>query len=146
MSPERSFQIDEFEQIVERAKKLTLMDGGHVPILIAAGSRTRSIYNFSVMPDTHDERFLLMQSAGRYLAEHGKIGRLRQVFFISEGWMSMASRDKPPQMRPSEDPSRKEVLIVSGLDIEGQKKYMQLFEMVRDQNKKIVELPEFFGA
>ena len=57
-----------------------------------------------------------MLSAGYALAQSGEVGDLRQVFFISEGWMIVGEEGKPPvSPRPSEDPKRMEVLVVSNL-------------------------------
>jgi hypothetical protein len=61
----------------------------------------------------------------------------------TEGWMSMESNGKPPNMRPSHDPNRKEVLIISGMQIEGQLKHLKLFEMKRDPQKRIISQKEF---
>ncbi len=144
MSPERrgKYQVS-FEEIISNAKELTLRDGHHVPILIVEGSRNYLINTFREMPDTHQARAQLMDLMGRTVAKNSRIGRLRQVFLISEGWMSKGSKENPPKMRPSEDPERMEVLIVSGLQIEGNKKSLMLFEMLRDNQKRLVELREF---
>ncbi len=127
---------------MKKAKELALTDGENVPILIVTGSRNLLLAPLSFIPDTHDQRLDLMQSIGQIVGKSGKIGQLRQVFLISEGWMSIASDEKRANMRPSQDPDRKEVLIISGLQIEGLKKSLKLFEMVRNQNKQVVDLLE----
>ena len=43
------------------------------------------------MPETHGERLELMRLFGRLRPESGKFGRCEQVFFVSEGWMSVAN-------------------------------------------------------
>ncbi len=100
------------------------------------------INTFREMPDTHQSRAQMMDLIGRTFAKNGRIGRLKQVFFICEGWMSMGSKENPPKMRPSEDPERMEVLIVSGLQIEGNKKNLMLFQMHRDNQNRLVDLRE----
>ena len=113
-----------------------------MPILIVEGSRNLIASQIPEMPETHGERMELMRFIGQAAAKSSRVGKLEQVFFISEGWMSMAKEDKPPEMRPSEDPNRKEVLIISGLQIKERKKILKLFEMVRDHSKQVVDLPE----
>lgn len=119
-----------------------MKDGYHTPTLIATGKRTSLVSQLSEMPATHAQRMLVMEALGRRLAKDGKVGQLRQVIFISEGWMSAAAGEKPPSMRPSQDPHRKEVLIVSGLQVQANRKHLRLFEMVRDAQRKVVDVPE----
>ena len=122
MSPERNSYRISFEEIIANAKEVTLKDGHHVPILIVEGSRNLIVSQFPEMPETHGERMELMRFIGQAAAKSSRVGKLEQVLFISEGWMSMAKEDKPPEMRPSEDPNRKEVLIISGLQIKERKR------------------------
>ena len=117
-------------------------DGNHVPILIVEGSRGLAISQMRDVPDTHDERLLLMRSLGQAAATSRKLGLLKQVFFISEGWMSLGDQGRPPELRPSEDPNRKEVLIISGLELKARQKSLKLFEMIRDPEQRVVDLAE----
>jgi hypothetical protein len=94
------------------------------------------------MPDTHGKRLELMRRFGAAAARNGGVGRLDQVFFVSEGWMSVATKERPPDLRPSQDPDRKEVLIISGLEVRGRRKSLRIFEMVRNQDKRVVDLQE----
>jgi hypothetical protein len=144
MSPERrgdKYRIS-FEEVTSNAKEIMRKDGHHVPILIVEGSKNFIVSQIQDIPETHGERVELMRFFGMAAAKSGRIGRLEQVFFISEGWMSVASEGKLPENRPSHDPNRKEVLIVSGLELKELKKSLKLFEMVRNENKQIVDLPE----
>ncbi|MGA7193995.1 MAG: hypothetical protein WBW94_10210 [Anaerolineales bacterium] len=144
MSPERSGgkYLISFEEIASNAKDAVLENGNHVPVLIVEGSKNIFVIPVEAMPDTHGERLEMMRFVGQMAAKSGKVGNLQQAFFISEGWMSMAREDMPPEMRPSDDPNRKEVLIISGLQVKERKKSLKLFEMVRDRSKHVVNLPE----
>jgi len=42
---------------------------------------------------------------------------------------------QPLKVLPSQDPNRKEVLMVAGLKVDGNVKYAKIFEMIRDRNK-----------
>jgi hypothetical protein len=144
MTPERredKYRIN-FEDVASKAKEVALHDGKHVPILIVEGSKSLIVSQIQDMPETHGERVELMRFFGQAAAKSGRVGRLEQVFFISEGWMSVANEGKLPENRPSQDPNRKEVLIISGLELKGLKKSLKLFEMVRNENKQVVDLPE----
>ena len=145
MSPERGQYRSSFEEVTQKAKEITFQDGQHVPVLIVEGSKSLIVSQIQAMPDTHGERLELMRFLGQALAKGGKVGKLEQVFFISEGWMSTASKDKPPDVRPSEDPARKEVLIISGLELNSLRRSLRLFEMVRNQGKQVIDLPELIA-
>ena len=67
------------------------------------------------------------------------MGELQQVIFISEGWMS-TGEGPPPESRPSQDPARKEVLLVSNLTIRDHRSRMVIFKMVRDVEGELTEL------
>ena len=142
MSPEREGNRANFEEIVANAKELVLESGHHLPVVIIEGSKNLIVSSFQDLPSTHGERMRMMRFVGQAAARSGQVGHLEQVFMVSEGWMSMAHEDNPPKMRPSEDPNRKEVLIISGFDIQQRKKNLKLFEMVRDKNQHVIALPE----
>jgi len=142
MTAERGTFTPSFDEIVEISKKMVMRDGHHSPILIVDGTRNSLITQLSDIPETHSQRMQLMDVLGRQLAKDGKVGKLREVIFISEGWMSAAREGKLPSLRPSQDPNRKEVLIVSGLKVQEPTKLLRIFEMVRDGNQKVIRLDE----
>lgn len=142
VSPERNQYRIRFEDIAAHAKEITIQDGQHAPILIVEGSRRLAVSQIEEMPDSHSERVELMRLFGQAAAMSAKFGRLEQVFFVSEGWMSIATRGKPPDLRPSQDPDRKEVLIISALELKGGKKQLRIYEMVRNANNEVLDLAE----
>ena len=79
------------------------------------------------------------RAAGRALAQSWEVGELRQVAFISEEWMSTGA-GRPPELRPSQDPARKEVLLISSLTTKDYRNRVVIFEMARDVNDKLTEL------
>ena len=62
---------------------------------------------------------------------------------VSEGWMSEPREDKPTDIRPSLDPNRKEVLIISAIQMTERQKQMEIFEIVRDSAEQVVSLEKF---
>ena len=143
MSPERDQNHITIEEIISNAKEIMLRDGSHVPVLIAEGGKSLVAGQIPDMPATYGERVELMRFLGEAAAKSGRVDQLQQVFMVSEGWMSVASEDKPPEMRPSQDPNRKEVLIVSGIQVKEDKKHLKVFEIMRDSDEKVVGLEEF---
>jgi len=144
MSPEREKYHIGFEEIVSNAKEVILKDGKHVPILIVDGGQGLLISQLNELPATHHERAELFRFIGLTTAMSGKLRSLKQVFMVSEGWMSVARIDGQPMMSPSQDPDRKEVLIVSGFEVKSKRKYLKLFEILRYGENNGVDLQELF--
>jgi len=142
MSPERSPNKYRFEEVVQLAKEVILRDGTHVPMLIAEGSIQGLAGHIPIMPETHEERIHFMRSAGYSTAQSGALGFLRQVIFIGEGWMSVAEKGEAPKVRPTQDPKRKEVLIVAGLQVRENIREVKLFEMQRNEEGALMGLQE----
>ncbi len=143
MSPERKEYQISFEEVISNAKEIMLREGEHVPVLIVEGGKNLVVGRIPDMPATHGERVELMRFLGHAAAKSGRVNQLQQVFMVTEGWMSMADEDKPAEMRPSEDPNRKEVLIISAIQVQEHKKQIKLFEIRRDSNEQVVSLEEF---
>lgn len=146
MSPERKTNRPErftLETVTRIALEVVLQDGYHVPTLVVEGDRGSVVGQFPELPSTHEARVDMMHATGAAFARNGMATALRQVFFISEGWMSVADQEGPPHMRPSEDPHRLEVLAVSGLEVADGQTSLLIFEMVRDSDGQLVELKPF---
>jgi hypothetical protein len=140
--PERRPHRFTLEYVTQLAREVALEHGGHIPTLIVEGSRQPLIGQIPELPPTHEGRVDMMRTMGATLALSGQVGALRQVFFICEGWMSTAHEGEPPVVPPSQDPNRKEVLLISSLKVEGSQSGLVMFEMVRDTEGKLVELPQ----
>ena len=141
MTPERRepYQFT-LEGVIRLAKEVALEHGGHVPTLIVEGSDSSVIGQMADFPDTHEARRRWMFSAGFALAQSGQVGALKQIFFVSEGWMSLAAEDGTVEVPPSQDPDRKEVLFISTLKANERRTDLVLFEMVRDDEGRLTEL------
>ena len=128
------------EEVVSIAQEVLLEHGNHVPTIIVEGEKGPVINQLVPFPETHEGRRERLFIAGLMLAQSGRVGNLKQVFFISEGWMSLADETGPPQAPPSQDPDRIEVLQITLLEIEANHTDLVLFEMVRDAEEKLIEL------
>ena len=143
MSPERNQNPITFEEIISYAKEIMLRDGKHVPVLIIEADNKLVAGQIPDMPATHGERVELLRFLGQAAAKSGRVNQLQQIFMVTEGWMSVASEDKPAEIRPSQDPNRKEVLIISAIQMKESKKQMKVFEILRDSTEQVVGLEEF---
>src|SRR5688572_10646540 len=145
MSPEQEHDHITLEEIISNAKEIMLRDGNHVPVLIVESGKSLVAGQIPDLPATHGERLQLMGFLGQAAAKSGRVDQLQQVFMVSEGWMSTPSRDESAQLRPSQDPNRKEVLIISAVQVRDRKNHLKLFEVLRDDNEKVVRLEEFLS-
>ena len=143
MSPERNQNSITLEEIISNAKEIMLRDGYHVPVVILEVDKKLMGAQIPDMPATHGERVQLLRFLGQAAAKSGRVNQLQQVFMVNEGWMSVASEDKPEEIRPSQDPNRKEVLIISAIQMKERKKQMKVFEILRDSSEQVVGLEEF---
>ena len=145
MTPEREQREQDhisFEEVISNAKEIMLRDGQHVPVLIMEASNNIVVGQIPDMPATHGERMELMRFLGQAAVKSSRVDQLQQVFMVSEGWMSMASEAKQAELRPSQDPDRKEVLIISAIQMRERKKHLKLFEILRDSTEQVVGLEE----
>ncbi len=142
MSKERILGDEDIniEFIALMAKEHLLEHGNHFPTVIAVGTNGKGIGQLEGELDSHEERIRAMRVLGKVFRKEGSIGQLQKIFFVSEGWMSVAGRAGGTVTRPSLDPSRIEVLVVSELDLQNKKTNMLLFEMVRDEKRELVEI------
>ena len=146
MTPEREQPEPDhlsFEEVISLAIDIMFKDGNHVPTVFMETSNSIVVGRIPDMPPTHGERVELMHFLGQTSAESGKVDQLHQVFMVSEGWMSEPSENKPSDIRPSQDPDRKEVLIISGIHVKEQKKRLEVLEILRDSNQQVIGLKEF---
>ena len=89
MLPERDQRHITLEEIISNAKEIMLREGKHVPVLIVEGGSSLIAGQIPDMPPTHGERMELMHFLGQVAAKSGRIDQLKQVFMVTEGWMSL---------------------------------------------------------
>lgn len=142
MSPERKqYQID-LEDIVSTAREVMLKLGRHVPTLTIETGKKILVGQIPDMPATHGERVEFMRFLGQAAAKSGRVDQLHQVFMVHEGWLSVSSEE----MRPSQDPNRKEVLIISAIQVKERKKYIKVFEILRDEDQQVIGIEGFLPS
>ena len=142
MNKEREAQPNRLtlEGVTHMAKETALAQGGHVPVFLAEGGGQAFAGKIDSLADTHEGRMEQLFGAGLMVAKTGVVTPLAQVFFISEGWLSMAEGEEPPQLPPSQDPKRIEVLLIAQFDLERNADAGVMFEMLRDDECVLREL------
>ena len=128
------------DEIAHIATEVALAEGGHIPTLVVEGSGGTAICQLTEFPGDQKEKHQSMAITGFMAAQKREVGSLKQVSFVSEGWMSLAREGQPPSMVPSQDPNRREVLVVHRLDVKSKKATLVLFEMIRDGEGQLTDL------
>jgi hypothetical protein len=131
------------EIVCQMAKETALRDGYHLPTLIADGHSQTVIVQITDMLSTHEARTGQMFMVGYRVANEGLVGILKQVFFISEDWMSTVRAAEDLRQMPSQDPKRKEVLMISGLKLNETEGRVRMYEMIRDSVGTLTDLRAF---
>jgi hypothetical protein len=144
MSTERDKRpkLQTLEAVSRHAVDVLLRDGSHAPILIVEGNRGGTVITLQDMAPTHDERLRQMAQAGVVTAQRNEVGKLRQLFFITEAWMSTTEGGQLPDQPPSQDPRRKEILVVSQLQVQQDQSAMVAYEMHRDDEGKLAKITQ----
>ncbi len=143
MSKERIQGEPDIEGIAAIARENLLKYGNHVPTVIAVGTAGQGIGQLEGELETSEDRARAMKVLGRVFRREGYVGELRKVFFVSEGWMSVAAKTGGNIIRPSKDPNRMEVLVVSELDLPNKKTNMLLYEMVRNEKGELRDIKPY---
>jgi hypothetical protein len=134
------------EVVAEKAKERALAAGGHEPTILVKGTKETISIQLPELGETHEERQQEMFGIGFLVGDSQLLGKLQQAFLTTEGWLSMADKEKEPVYPPSQDPKRKEVLVISEINVETgdtAETNILLFEMVRDKEQNLKDLQPF---
>jgi len=126
------------QDVKEAAETTLLRNGMHASLVIAEGSRQVISTHIERMADSHEARLNQMLVLGGLLAQTGEVGVLYQVFFITEAWLSLSVGQSVPIQPPSQDPQRREVLIVSQRVLQPIQTTIAMLEMKRDPTGKLL--------
>ena len=88
--------------------------------------------------------------AGVTLGRHQIVGRLRQVYWIFESWLSLARAGRPPHPTLSADAERYEIIIVMHRSLDTQETMAAYLAMVWTPDGRLVDMvdwtAEFVGG
>jgi len=127
--------VDDVKAITDIAKRVFLKDGYHAPIIFAKGTTGKVAIQLANFGATASERELDMLNAGTWLACTQNVGELDLIVFVNEAWMS-----RNPEVLPSLDPKRIEVLLINSLDARTQEERLLSFDVIRDPNGHVRDL------
>jgi hypothetical protein len=124
------------DEILTIAKDSMFQLGGVPPTLFVLGAKHKT---YMLLPEgeTLPERVHIMTQAGVQLAKSGEVGEVEQVIYVSEGW---ASPPRTPFLRPSQDPNRTEVLVISASDAKTNTQTLQMYACIRGAKQAVTDL------
>ena len=127
----------EIGELVRQAKDFVLRHGGHPTVLVASGENGRLYIYLPDFPNNYEEKLLCLFGAGKQAAQTGSPGKLDKVFLVMEAWQG-----KNMHIRPSQDPNRVEVLIISCLDLATKEQSVASLEYIRDAKGILREIKD----
>ena len=110
--------------------------GACTPIVFVRGTKG-NVYMPLPEGETLPERVSIMSQAGRQMAQDGMVGEIEQVIYVFQGWSSPV---RTPYIRPSLDPNRHEVLVISALDAKTNTQTLQMYACIRDTKQAVIDL------
>lgn len=145
-SPKKN-EAPDFEWVVKHAKKITLEAGSHSPMLMVNGTHKGTLVGFEEYPKNHSDKLRIMLNAGVKVGElKESFGELKSLYFISEAWVSVFGENEKPDKTytlPSQDPKRKEALVIMGRNVKTKKEEFESFEMIRNKKGTLIDLRSF---
>ena len=129
--------MEEVKKIAELAKQLMLQTGNHAPLLFVKGEKAHVAIELRDFGDTNEQRVLTMLNAGTMAACKHNIGELDLIVLVNEAWFSMN-----PDMLPSQDPKRTEILLINSLDTRTQEENLIMYEVIRNPQGTVVDLKD----
>ena len=132
-----------FHEVVAQAKASALKTGGHMPVLLLEGTKQSYVVALDTFPDDSLEKRRTLFAVGYSVARNDKLGALVQVYFISEAWVSIIRQGTLPDVRPSQDPQRQEILVISCINLKEQTKEIAILSYVRDNEGRLIAIKDF---
>lgn len=140
----------ELDKIIQHAKDHILKHGNHLSEILVE-LEGEEVYILAVPDIVNEETTYEKQknffTTGIMIGEKHRNKDICQVIFIVEAWMSQASEDGSRKYdQPSQDPNRKECLIINTLDIVPKEdgshieQGMNMVEIIRDGAGNLIDL------
>lgn len=138
----------DIKEVTQDAKDYILEHGEHHPTMyVEFEEKELNLMVFADFPyETTFEKQKALFSVGAKLGQESPGKEIRQIIFVIEAWTSTWKKDGEPYPyeRPSEDPNRKEVLMVQVMEPNKQtrelKQSVHIIEMLRDGSGELVDL------
>jgi hypothetical protein len=130
------------QDVARTAEQLMVEHGHHAPIVVVEGSQESLVVEIADLPSNWEKKVGRVMATGYTAGRAGRVGELRQVFFIAEAWMSVGTQEKLPSVPPSKDPNRQEVLVISGRAAAKRQTDLVMFKVLRDPQGRLRGLQE----
>jgi len=130
--------MDEVKKIADVPKAFMLKAGYHGPTVYVKGTNDKLAVGLESFGDTNEQRVRDMHDVGTWTALKHNVGELKLIVFVSEAWIS-----KNPDVLPSKDPKRQEMLLINSLDARTQEEHITAFEVIRDPKGQVVDLKDW---
>ncbi len=138
------------EEMTTWAKEFLLQDGTHAPTLFVETEVGQVIAELPDLPETTNQRLSYFLALGRHFAAAHPGENVRELAFIALSWASKQLPGEPaPKLRPSQDPNRVELLMISHLTVNPDhtvKLDGQMVEIIRDNDGKLRDLFHLPGS
>lgn len=140
---EKYYQKITLDFITSLVKEEVLKHGYYKPTMIIEGTEGTVCLRIPVFSDTPAKSTQAMHVLGKGYAKSGEVGKMYQGFAMGKTLMSVHKDTELIKTLSSQGSNRKEVFVVSSLKIQGQVKSVKLFEIIRNDQGKLVDLQEF---
>ncbi len=128
-------------EVINYAKESFLRFGESPLEFIVYGTKDRVVAPVSKgLPFTSAQRLEAVANIGVEVALRKNVGELIEIFSVGSAWMTRSKAGDIPRVRPSLDPSRKEILIISSLNAKSNEQRMWQFKITRDKGGKLTLL------
>lgn len=131
----------DIQAIIAQAKAYILSQGYHPVTLYMEDAHQIYLYRFANFPGTTRERQHTLCSLGFAYRKEFADKPIQHLSLVAEAWVSTTTRgERPTYRRPSEDPDRKELLIILHLDATCRISDLYRMEMIRDESGSLADL------
>jgi hypothetical protein len=134
-----SNELHTLDDIIRKARDITLAKGFHKPTVIAVGDKGSHLMVPTELGPGHQKRAQDMYNMGFEMARK-PLGLMKSVYFISEGWMAQPPDGADRGWTPTGDQRRIEVLMIHSYDLATKFNELVVYKMIRDGAGKVVEL------
>jgi hypothetical protein len=133
------------EDIKEKALEVLLRHGIHPPTIFVSGTKADAMILLDELPDDHFESRKYLFLKGAETAKSNTIGALREVYLVSEAWVSIGKPGHKIQGEPKKDPQRTEALVVYKIDVLNKQERVCMFSLKSDAKGIVREISPFQG-
>lgn len=127
------------EQIVDHVREIMRNTGSVPPTVLVETQESGRVIAIPDFGDTAEERVQQMFEVGYAVGRLKELGRVLQVTLVTECWFS-AGESAQKGIRPSEDPMRREGVLITSKRLQPYSTSFRLLEILRDDDGSYMTL------